>query len=128
MIARRLLLDSHALYWTLRDLPELSSCARELIASEDTDVLVSPASFYELMFKANRGRLDPAMLHVADATRDAGFGLSSPSERDWKVAAVLDWTHGDPFDRLLLAQAVGGSMSLVSRDTVFDEISDVRVW
>ena len=128
MTSRRLLLDSHTLYWVLRDRPELSPRARGLVAADDTDVLVSPASFYELMFKAGRGRPDPAMLRVADATRAAGFRVSPPTEQDWKSAAVRDWAHGDPFDRLLLAQAEGGGMALVSRDAVFDDVSDVRVW
>ncbi len=128
MTSRRVLLDSHTLYWVLRDLLELSPRARKLVASDDADVRVSPASFYELMFKAGRGRLDSAMLRVADATRAASFRISSPPERDWMAAAARDWTHGDPFDRLLLAQAEGGGMALVSRDVIFDDVSDVRVW
>ena len=128
MNGRRLLLDSHTLYWALDDRPELSSQAREIIMSDMTDVFVSPLSFYELMFKARRRRLDRALLRVADATEAAGFRTVSPNEHDWKAAAVRDWEHGDPFDRLLLAQAENGGMSLVSKNTVFDDVSDVRVW
>lgn len=128
MTLQRLLLDSHALYWALRDRPELSSKARELIASDTTEVFVSPVSFYELMFKAGRRRLDAAMLRVAEATTAAGFGIESPRERDWMSAATRDWSHGDPFDRLLLAQAEGQGMALVSKDIVFDDVSGVRVW
>ena len=128
MNERRLLLDSHALYWALDDLPELSRRARELITSDETDVFVSALSFYELMFKARRRRIDRALLQVADAAGAAGFRTVPPSERDWRAAAVRDWAHGDPFDRLLLAQAEGGGMAIVSKDAIFDEVSDVRVW
>ena len=128
MSERRLLLDSHTVYWALDDMPELSRRARELITSDATDVFVSALSFYELMFKANRGRLAGALLRVGDAARAAGFRTVSPTEHDWKAAAVRNWSHGDPFDRLLLAQAESGNMVLVSKDAVFDEVSDVRVW
>ena len=83
---------------------------------------------YEPVFKARRRRLDAAMLHVVDATRTAGFRLCPPSARDWTAAAVRDWTHGDPFDRLLLAQAENGDMVLVSKNVVFDGVSGARVW
>lgn len=124
----RLLLDTHALYWSLRARPELSERARELILADGTDVFVSAVSFYELMFKARRGRLDNAMLLVAEATRAAGFRVQTPAESDWKAAAAYDWPHGDPFDRLLLVQAEAGDMALLSRDAVFDEVSERRLW
>lgn len=128
MSADRLLLDSHALFWALDDRPELSRRVRDLIVSEATDVFVSPVSFYELMFKARRQRIERTMLRVADMTRAAGFAIESPRERDWKAAASRDWSHGDPFDRLLLAQAESGAMALVSKDVVFDAVSDIRIW
>ena len=128
MNAQRLLLDSHTLFWALRDGPELSGGAREMILDDATDVFVSSVSFYELMFKARRRRLDTAMLRVDEATKAAGFAIRSPREHDWRAAARYDWSHGDPFDRLLLAQAEGENMALVSKDVVFDEVTDIRLW
>ena len=125
---QRLLLDSHALFWALRDGPELSRNVRDAILAESTDVFVCSVSFYELMFKARRRRLDSAMLHVDAATAAAGFIIRPPRQRDWMAAARRDWWHGDPFDRLLLAQAEGASMALVSKDVVFDEVTDIRFW
>lgn len=122
------LLDSHILYWALRDLPELPAKAREIIQAPENDLLVSSISFYELMFKAKRGRIHTSMLFAPEASRRAGFSILDVSETHFKQAAVLDWIHGDPFDRILAAQAIAENCSLVSVDEAFDAIDLQRVW
>lgn len=125
---RHLLLDSNAVYWALREAPDLSARARDLILSDDTEIFVSPISLYELMFKAARGRLDRSVLLLPEGVKAAGFVIDPVHEDVLIAAAVRDWRHGDPFDRILLAQAEAGDMGLVSIDEAFDQVSDRRVW
>ncbi len=124
----RLLLDSHALLWMLADEPKLSDTARALILDEENEVFYSPVSLYELLFKASRGRLPPEAMHLPEAARTSGLeelGLTAPH---LVRAARLDWEHGDPWDRILLAQAILEDMDLISADTVFDGQTSRRAW
>ena len=124
----RLLLDSHVLLWTLLDDPKLSETARALIADEGNEVFYSPASLYELLFKAARGRMRTDAMALLEAVRDSGIeelGLTTPH---LVHAARLAWEHGDPWDRILLAQATLEDMDLISVDKVFDELTDRRMW
>ena len=124
----RALLDSHVLLWTLVDDPKLSKAARAHITDEDNEVFYSPVSLYELLFKAARGRMRPEAMVLLDAVRDSGLeelGLTTPH---LVHAARLDWEHGDPWDRILLAQATLEGLGLISVDKVFDELTDRRIW
>ena len=124
----RVLLDSHALIWTLADNPKLSDKARALILDDDNDVFYSPASLYELVFKASRGRMQPEAMHVPDAARASGLDELGLTSLHLVHAARLDWDHGDPWDRVLLAQATLEDMALISVDRVFDTQTDRRLW
>jgi PIN domain nuclease of toxin-antitoxin system len=124
----RYLLDSHALFWSLMDHPRLSETARRIIASEEDAVFVSGASLYELMFKARRGRLPSALLRLPEAIVSGGYARLPITDDHLQAAALLDWDHGDPWDRILLAQASLEDMRLISIDAVFDAQTDRRVW
>ena len=123
-----LLLDSHALFWYLSDDARLSTTARIVIDDEENDVFVSAVSFYELMFKAMRRRLPSSLLRLPIAVEQLGFETLTPGVSTWRAAAQSSWSHGDPFDRLLLAQANEYDLQLVSIDVVFDDVSERRVW
>ena len=124
----RLLLDSHALLWVLLDDPKLSETARSLVTDEGNEVFYSPVSLYELLFKAVRGRMRPEAMLLLEAARDSGIDELRLSTPHLVHAARLDWEHGDPWDRILLAQATLEDMDLVSVDKTFDEQTDRRIW
>jgi len=124
----RLLLDSHALLWTLLDDPKLSETARALVTDEGNEVFYSPVSLYELLFKATRGRMRPEAMLLLEAARDSGIDELGRTKPQLVHAARLDWGHGDPWDRILLAQATLEDMDLISVDKVFDELTDRRTW
>lgn len=123
----RLLLDSHALWWTIRGFPRLSARARALILDDDNDVFYSPVSLYEIVFKASRGRMPAAAMHLPEAVRSPGFREVALTSPHLVHAARLDWEHGDPWDRILLAQARLEAMDLISADRVFDS-QITRLW
>ena len=124
----RLLLDSHALLWALADNSKLSDKARTLVLDDDNDVFYSPVSLYELVFKASRGRLALEAIHLPDVARASGLEELSLTSAHLIHAARLDWDHGDPWDRILLAQATLEDMGLISVDEVFDVQTERRSW
>ena len=124
----RLLLDSHALLWFLGDPPRLSDKTHSLILDDVNDVFYSPVSLYEIAFKASRGRLPPEAAYLPEAVRSSDFREIPLTSQHLVHAARLDWDHGAPWDRILLAQARLEDMDLISADTAFDSQTERRLW
>ena len=122
------LLDSHALLWAVADSPRLSSRARDLILDAENDVPVSAASYYELIFKARRGRLGAAALGLPEDVAKSNFDELDISKAHLLAAAAFNWSHGDPWDRIIAAQAMIEDCVLVSADEIFDDIGLQRTW
>ena len=114
---RRLLLDSHVLVWALSDVAKLRMHTRDLIADRSNYVAVSAVSIWELGIKAAGGKLSiPDALE--EATRRSGFAELPITFDHAKRAAALPAVHGDPFDRMLVAQAQIEQLELVTRDRI----------
>jgi PIN domain nuclease of toxin-antitoxin system len=114
----RLLLDAHALLWWLADDDTLAPDARALIADPESDVLVSAATVWEIALKQALGKLE-APDDLVGVLRLIGFVEVPVIGVDGVVAAGLDGHHRDPFDRILVAQALRLDASIVTRDAVF---------
>ncbi|WP_353198182.1 type II toxin-antitoxin system VapC family toxin [Sandarakinorhabdus sp.] len=127
----RLLLDTHALIWWLLGDDALSRRAREAIADEANDVAVSAASAMEVATKFRIGKLPEAALLAQDfeaIIADQGFIELPISVHHARLAGEMNIAHKDPFDRLLIAQALAEDMVLVSNETLFDSFSVKRLW
>ena len=127
----RLLLDTHALIWWLADDPALPEPARQAITDEGNDVLVSAASAMEVATKHRLGKLPQAAVLAQDfeaVIEGEGFAPLSISVRHAKLAGGLQIAHKDPFDRLLIAQALVEDIALVSNEAVFDAFGVTRLW
>jgi PIN domain nuclease of toxin-antitoxin system len=113
-----LLLDTHAVIWFLGGREELRGEARAAIESADR-VYVSAASIWEMATNVARGRLDAP----ADFThRLVDLGMM-PLALEWehvRVAGGLPLHHRDPFDRMLIAQAIVERLTIVTRERAFD--------
>jgi PIN domain nuclease of toxin-antitoxin system len=122
----RLLVDTHALLWWLADDPSLSPTAREAIADPTNEPLVSAASVWEIAIKRGLGKL-VAPDDLPDRIADEGFAwLHITAQHAWHVRD-LPMYHGDPFDRLLVAQALIERVPIVTTDARFGEYGvDVR--
>lgn len=111
----RLLLDTHVALWWLNDPTELGHEAREVVSDVGNDVFLSSVSVWEAAVKAEAGRLDVPS-PTEEVARDAGF-LELPVRWSHALrAAVLPPLHRDPFDRMLVAQALEEELVLVTRD------------
>ncbi|AWM77934.1 type II toxin-antitoxin system VapC family toxin [Phenylobacterium parvum] len=127
----RLLLDTHALIWWLAGDEKLSLRARDAIADEANTVAVSAASAMEVATKHRIGKLPDAALLAQDfeaIVADQGFSELSISVRHARLAGEMGIAHKDPFDRLLIAQALAEDMVLVSNEARFDDSAVKRLW
>lgn len=110
-----LLLDAHALLWWLADDPQLDTAAARSIADPANDVLVSTATVWEIEVKRVAGRLE-APAELLDAIRQSGMDTLPITAHDAVSSAALPMHHGDPFDRMLVAQARRLDALIASRD------------
>ena len=127
----RLLLDTHALLWWVADSSRLSREAHRAIADETNDILVSAASAWEITTKHRLGRLPDAYMvtsDVAGAIADQGFEELPVTVDDAARAGALPGPHRDPFDRMLMAQAMARNLVLVSNEPLFDNYGVRRLW
>ena len=110
----RLLLDTHVLLWALDDPARLGRKTRSLI--ERSEALVSVASLWEISIKAGLGKLKIEPRHVFDAIEPSGFDLLPVQATHALEVFSLGAVHGDPFDRLLVAQAMSERITLLTFD------------
>jgi len=110
-----LLLDTHVLLWWRGEHRRISVPAREAIADPDLTVFFSAASVWEMAIKHAVGKLKmPATL--LETMEQRGFTELQVSSRHGLIAGALPPHHGDPFDRMLVAQAQSESLALVTND------------
>jgi PIN domain nuclease of toxin-antitoxin system len=110
-----LLIDAHALLWALGDEERLPLAVREELSAGATPAFVSAATIWEIEIKRGLGKLK-APADLLDAVADARFGALEVSFRHASIAGALPRHHGDPFDRMLVAQAHCEGLTVVTRD------------
>lgn len=116
----RLLLDTHVLLWWLTDDRRLGAQARALIANADNSVYVSAASAWEISIKRALGKLR-APPGLDGTVEEAGFEKLAIGFQHAERAGALPSLHSDPFDRMLIAQALLEDLVLVTADKSFAE-------
>ena len=127
----RLLADTHALLWWLSGSKLLAKDARAAFADSANQVFVSAASAWEITTKHRLGKLPEADLiaaNVQGAIRKHGFEPLSVTMPHAELAGRLEGSHRDPFDRMLIAQALLEDLPLVSNETTFDTFGVSRFW
>jgi PIN domain nuclease of toxin-antitoxin system len=127
----RLLLDTHALLWFYLGDPQLSAAARLAIEDPAKTKLISPASYWELAIKISLGKYVLTESYddfIQHAIVDNGFLILPVTPRHTSALIALPYHHKDPFDRLLVAQAIVESLPLVSGDPLLDKYPITRLW
>jgi PIN domain nuclease of toxin-antitoxin system len=127
----RLLLDTHTLIWFFAGNSQLSATARILIEDEDNNKLVSIASIWEMAIKESKGLLNlslPLHEYIAQKLSLEDFNLLNINLDHLSQIVTLPFYHKDPFDRLLIAQAIMEGIPILSKDSAFDAYSINRLW
>lgn len=124
-----LLLDTHVALWAITDSPKLSKKARELIESPKSSVWISAATVWEIAIKHGLGRGDMPV-SSQDALRyfrESGYRFLPVEPEHAAAVEDLPAHHGDPFDRILVAQAIVEPMRLITHDPVVARYSDTII-
>ena len=126
----RLILDTHALLWFQAGDRRLSKAARQAIEADAAELLISAATVWEMAIKASLGRLQlsgPVDAYIAEKVGQ-GYRMLAIS---WTHAARVEdlpWHHRDPFDRVLVAQALTERCPVVTKDRAFRKYGVEVVW
>lgn len=126
-----LLLDTHALLWMAEGSPELSAQAGAQIASPANTKHVSVASFWEIAIKVSIGKLTlrrPLREMFATLRATGLVGILPIADAHAVKVSTLPLHHRDPFDRLLVAQALVDGLTVIGNDAAFDDYGVTRLW
>jgi len=124
-----LLLDTHVALWAITDSPKLPKMALELIESSKSSVWISAATVWEIAIKHSLGRGDMPV-SSQDALRyfrDSGYGFLPVEPEHATAVEDLPAHHADPFDRILVAQALVEPMRLITHDAIVARYSNTII-
>ena len=127
----RLLLDTHAFLWWLSGDAALSDTAKAAIGDANNTIFVSAASAWEIATKHRIGKLPGVAAIAGDLSggaADQGFIALPISLLHAQTAGALPGPHRDPFDRMLIAQAILETLVLISNERIFDAYGVNRLW
>jgi PIN domain nuclease of toxin-antitoxin system len=127
----RLLLDTHSFLWFISGSLRISPSARTLIGDPANQPFLSVASLWEMAIKVSLGKLSlgqPFDTLIPQQLSLNGIALLGITISHTAEVARLPFHHRDPFDRLLIAQAITEQMPIVSGDTAFDAYAVTRLW
>ncbi len=127
----RVLLDTHAFLWFVTDDPKLGAVGRATIADPDHEILFSPASYWEIAIKVSLGKYPlsvPFETFITQGIESNDLTILPIEPKHAAALSALSFHHRDPFDRLLVAQALSESIPILSADLAFDAYPITRLW
>ena len=127
----RALLDTQAFLWFILDDARLSIVAKQLIEDPSHDLEVSPASYWEIAIKIRLGKYalpEPYQSFIERHLALNDFQILPITPKHTALLTTLPLHHKDPFDRLLVAQAIQEGVPLISIDSQLDAYGVERVW
>ncbi len=127
----RVLLDTHAFLWLVTDDPQLSQTAKEVFLEGQNELLLSAVSGFEIAVKYSLGKLSLKETPATFIKNRVQANALTPFPLTVEHAVQLQnmpFHHRDPFDRLLVAQALIENIPILSADTVLSAYSVSRIW
>jgi PIN domain nuclease of toxin-antitoxin system len=127
----RLLLDTHSFLWFLLDEPKLSKTAKDSIADPDNDIEISPASYWEIAIKISLNKYslpEPYEQFMERELATNQLRILPIEPKHTATLTSLPFHHRDPFDRLIIAQAMVEQIPIISGDEAFAAYPVTRIW
>jgi PIN domain nuclease of toxin-antitoxin system len=127
----RFLLDTHTFLWAVRSPSEIGDGARAILADPEAELLISIVIPWEIAIKTGIGKLKNTMNLLDDfegQVTAGGFKILETSTRQVIRSGALPLHHKDPFDRLLISQALDLDVPMISCDDTFDRYGVRRIW
>jgi len=127
----KFLVDTHVFLWAILTPEKLTDRVRNLFQDPHSELLISIATPWEMAVKAGVGKLDDGAAILANFENilaSGGYQILETSIRHTIRSGLLPRYHKDPFDRLLIAQALDLDVPILSSDDVFDRYAAKRVW
>ncbi len=127
----RLLIDTHTLFWSVEEPTKVSASAMRAIQPLTSELLLSAAAIWELSIKVGQGKIRlsmPSRLWVEKAIADLKLNILPITVKYAERQSTLPPHHKDPFDRLMIAQALVEGIPIVGVDQAFDPYGVTRIW
>ena len=127
----RVLLDTHVFLWWVEGGRALPAAAHEILSDPNTDCLISTVSAWELAIKTSLGKLRlalPVKRYVTENVAANGFKILEIALAHVANVETLEFHHRDPFDRLLIAQALFEGVPIATADPVFTRYGVTQIW
>lgn len=125
-----LLIDTHALIWFITNNDKLPDKTKEIIENKENDCFVSIATYWEIGIKNSIGRLNlnADLKSVFKIIEETGFDSLPITTNQILQNAVLPFHHQDPFDRIIIAQAITEKMTIVTKDSQIENYEAPTIW
>jgi PIN domain nuclease of toxin-antitoxin system len=126
-----ILLDTHTFLWFILDDAQLSSKADALISDPSNEISISPVTYWEIAIKISIGKYSLPEPYQVFMDREIGinnFRILAIQPKHTATLIDLPLYHKDPFDRLLISQAIVENMPILSADKAFDAYPIHRIW
>jgi len=123
------LIDTHIFIWFMMNPEKISKSVMKILTNEDNRVFISPISFWEMAIKYQAKKLDLGkinILHLPHIAEQYDFELLNPEPYDYVSVGTVPMkeNHHDPFDRMLIQQAIRNDMVLLSADSKFQQYEE----
>ena len=123
------LLDTHVFLWSFLDTKRIRPKTLEIIADEENEIFVSPISFWEIAIKNQTKKLNLEginVLHLPHIADEYNFSILNPEPYDYISIGQIPQkeNHHDPFDRMLIQQAIRNDLVLISKDEKFQQYEE----
>jgi PIN domain nuclease of toxin-antitoxin system len=124
------LLDTHVLLWFVEADPRLSDRARKLLTNDDNSLAISIVSLWEIIIKLNIGKLkiEYTIGDIYNLLNQLHVEVLPIEQTDLDCYLTLPLHHRDPFDRLLIAQAMNRRLALISADQALNPYDVEQLW
>lgn len=125
-----LLVDTHAVIWFITDSPNLPVAVRKIIEEKENNCYVSLASFWEMGIKYSLDRLElnAGLEVIFQIIEESGFELLPITPGHVLEIAKMQFYHQDPFDRLIIGQAITEDLCIVTKDEQFQKYGVPIIW